>query len=500
MIRPYFLLFISLFVSSGIHAKANADRPKLVVGIVVDQMRWDYLYYYYNEYREDGLKRLMNEGFSCENTMISYMPTITAVGHASLYTGTVPSVHGIAGNDFTINGDFVTSVTDTTVTAVGAESPDKRTGQCSPHNMLSGTIGDALKIATDFKSKVYGVALKDRAAILPAGHGADGAFWWDNKSGHFITSTYYMDKLPLWADAFNKRNKQKPETEVMCSPLGVTLTFKMASEILSQEHLGSDNITDLLAISISSTDIVGHTYGTRGKENHDVYMQLDKELGQFLTKLDQKVGRGNYLLFLTADHGAIHNPNMSLKHKIPSSGWDVSATKESLEEGLKAKFGVEGKYIRSIGDLRIYLDREFIEKNGLDFCAVKQEAVRLLREDTQFLYVVDYENIENQSIPKLIRERLINGYHRGRSGDIAVCLRANMMHGKADADYKGTTHGTWSPDDSHIPLLFMGWHVNEGSTDTYTENIDMAATVCAMLHIQMPNGNLGKPIQEVYRK
>ncbi len=500
MARHLFILTLALLSCLGLSAKSDINRPKLVVGIVVDQMRWDYLYYYNEEYREDGLKRLLREGFSCENTMINYIPTVTAIGHSSIYTGSVPSITGIAGNNFLLDGHNVTSVTDTTVIPVGAENPGPRTGKCSPRNLLAGTIGDALKIATDFKAKVFGVALKDRAAILPAGHAADAAFWWDNTSGHFITSSYYMDKLPLWMGTFNKTHKQESGKDVGTQPLGITLTFQMAEEILTRERLGKDDITDLLAISISSTDLIGHTYSTRGKENHDAYMQLDKELAHFLNKLDQTVGRDNYLVFLSADHGAIHNPNFNRNHKIPSSGWDASATSKILEERLKAKFGAEGKYIKAIMDMRLYLNDDFIKKSGLDFDAVKQETICILREDPQFLYVVDYDNVESQSIPQVIRDRTINGYHRGRSGDIAVILRANMMHGKADADYKGTSHGTWSPEDAHIPLLFYGWNVNKGATNTPTYIVDAAPTVCAMLHIQMPNGCIGNAIQEVYKK
>ena len=498
--KKFNLLALALLFCLGLSAKSEIDRPKLVVGIVVDQMRWDYLYYYYDEYREDGLKRLLNEGFSCENTMINYVPTVTAIGHSSIYTGSVPSITGIAGNDFLLNGHHVTSVTDTTVTPIGAVNPGPRTGKCSPRNLLAGTIGDALKIATDFKSKVFGVAIKDRASILPAGHAADAAYWWDMTSGHFITSSYYMDKLPMWVTTFNKTHQQESGKNINEMPLGVTLTFQMAEELLSRERLGKDEFTDLLAISISPTDGVGHAFSTRGKENHDVYMQLDKELAHFLNKLDQTVGHDNYLLFLSADHGAIHNPNFSRSHKIPSYGWDGSATDRMLQEGLKAKFGADGKYIKAIMDMRIYLNTDFIEKSGLDYAAVKQEAVRLLREDPQFLYVVDYDNIESQSIPQVLRERIINGYHHGRTGDIGVMLRANMMHGKAGADYKGTTHGTWSPEDAHIPQIFFGWHVNKGATSTPTYIVDAAPTVCAMLHIQMPNGCIGNAIQEVFKK
>ena len=473
-------------------------RPKLVVGIVVDQMRWDYLYYYYDQYKEGGLKRLLNDGYSCENTMINYVPTVTAIGHSCIYTGSVPAFTGIAGNSFLLDGKSVTSVTDPTVHAVGSNA-DSKDGKCSPRNLLANTIGDQLKIATDFKAKVIGVALKDRAAILPAGHAADAAYWWDGKAGHFITSSYYMDKLPQWVERFNKANHTEPDFNIKESNLGVTMTFKMAEEALQQEHLGKDDITDLLAISISSTDAIGHAYSTRGKENHDVYMQLDKDLAHFLNVLDKKLGSDNYLLFLSADHGAVHNGNFMNRHKLPGGGFSSKPTKDMINNHVAKKFGVTGDFVKGMSDCRIYLDHDLIANNQLDLKDVKREVVAVLRQDPQFAYVVDYEDAANTTLPQFLRERITNGYHRLRSGDVMVVLQGSHMHGTVGPDYIGTSHGTWNPDDSHIPLLFMGWNVKKGSTNTPTYMVDIAPTVCAMLHIQMPDCCIGNAIQEVWR-
>ena len=473
-------------------------RPKLVVGIVVDQMRWDYLYYYNEKYGDDGLKRLLSEGFSCENTMITHVPTVTAIGHSSIYTGSVPAFTGIAGNNFFLNGKNVTSVTDTTVHAVGSDITH-REGRCSPRNRTANTIGDQLKLATDFKAKVIGVALKDRASILPAGHAADAAYWWDGKAGHFITSSYYMDKLPAWVESFNKTNHTAPDYDIKNNPEGITITFKMAEEALVKEQLGKDDITDLLAISISSTDAIGHATSTRGAENWAAYKELDKCMGKFLRFLDQKVGRGNYLLFLSADHGAVHNGNFMNEHRMPGGGWDGGPTAKAFDNRLSEKFGVTGRWVKAIMDCRIYLNRDLINDNDLDFKAVKKAAADILREDPQFAYVVDYEEVNTTTIPFFLRERIINGYNRERSGDLMVVLQGSHQHGRVNKDYKGTSHGTWNPDDSHIPLLFMGWHVKQGSTSTPTRMVDIAATVCAMLHIQMPDCCIGDAIQEVWK-
>ena len=204
--------------------------------------------------------------------------------------------------------------------------------------MLTSTIGDELQIASDFRSKVIGVALKDRASILPAGHAADAAYWWDTSAGHFVSSTYYLDKLPQWVEDFNAKNKTAPKFDIKGSPQGVTMTFKMAEAALKNENLGKGKETDMLTVSISSTDIIGHKFSTRGKENHEVYMQLDKDLAWFLKVLDKEVGEGNYLLFLTADHGAAHNYNYMREHRIPAGGWDYKQTVKDLNTYLQKLF------------------------------------------------------------------------------------------------------------------------------------------------------------------
>ncbi len=310
-----FLTLILLFMA--ICAQAQVARPKLVVGLVVDQMRWDYLYYYYNEYGEGGLKRLLSEGYSCENCQINYAPAITALGHTSVFTGSVPSIHGIAGNWFYIDDKGTENCQDTTAYTIGGEK--SRAGQRSPHLMRTSTIGDELRLSNDYQSRVVGVALKDRAAILPAGHSANAAYWWDDAAGHFVTSSYYMNALPKWAADFNKQHHTAPKYNIKTSTEGVTMTFLMAEAALKGERLGQGDATDMLTVSISSTDAIGHKFSTRGKENHDVYMQLDKDLAAFLQTLDATVGKGNYLFFLTADHGAAHNYNMLRSHKYPAA-------------------------------------------------------------------------------------------------------------------------------------------------------------------------------------
>ena len=358
---------------------SEVHRPKLVVGIVVDQMRWDYLYRYYNLYEPDGgFKRLLNQGFSCENTFIPYVPTTTACGHTCIYTGSVPAIDGITGNewwDYNLS-QMVYCTEDDNVTTVGGTTD---AGKMSPHHLLVTTIGDELHLASNFRNKVIGIAIKDRAAILPAGHSANAAYWYDDKTGNWITSSYYMNDLPKWVKDLNAKKlvdgyfaqnwntlyplsayvQSAPDEEpyeyrpfgaeakgfpynlkqfagknyglLPVTPYGNSYTFEMARAAIEGERLGSDSSSDLLAISISSPDYIGHSFGSNSVEAEDNFLRLDKELGDFLRFLDKHIGKGEYLVFLTADHGVAHVPEFLKQHKIPSGNVQVQQISEELE-------------------------------------------------------------------------------------------------------------------------------------------------------------------------
>lgn len=486
------LLSILLFLVAIIPSTAQVERPRLVVGLVVDQMRWDYLYYYYNDYGADGLKRLLDEGFSYENTQINYSPAVTAIGHSSIYTGSVPAFTGIAGNWFWENGQPTYCCADTTVKSVGSDS---REGQMSPRKMLGTTIGDELHLATDFHSKVIGVALKDRAAILPAGHSANAAYWWDTSAGHFVSSTFYMNDLPKWVKDFNKANHTKPKFNIKTNDDGVTMTFRMAEAAVDNEQLGQTaGQTDMLAISISSTDAIGHEYSTRGPENKSVYLRLDRDVATFLKHLDEEVGKGNYLLFLTADHGASHNYNFLKSHRIPADGWDYDKSVSELNKYLRSQFP------SMTSDPVLGEDNYHFFFNDKAYSAEEKQkvidaSVEYLKQDPQFLYVVDNEKIAVSSIPEPIKSRLINGIFRGRSGEITVVTRPQIFGATVSPDYKGTSHGQPMAYDVHIPFVLYGWHVDHGESTKPVNITDIAPTICAMLHIQMPDAAIGNSVR-----
>lgn len=518
-------------------------RPKLVVGIVIDQMRWDYLYRYANRYGSGGFNRMLREGFTCENTQIPYVPTVTAAGHTSIYTGSVPSVHGIAGNDFIIQatGKSLYCTEDNTVQGVGVKGS---AGQMSPRNLLSTTITDELKLATNFRSKVIGIAMKDRGGILPAGHTANAAYWYDDSEGNWVTSTYYMQQLPNWVQDFNQlklaekyikqdwntlypistysqstadetpyegklRGEDKPIfphltskmlngnfNALRLSPYGNTLTLDFAKAAIKNERLGQGKETDFLAVSLSSTDYIGHQFGVNAVETEDTYLRLDKDLESFFNTLDQTIGKGQYTVFLSADHGAAHNPQFLKDQKIPADLWNGGSILKGLNEKLSQQFKQE-KLVLGFNNYQVNFNYFLINQSNIDINQLKDAAINFLNNQEGVAYAIDMDKASIASVPDAIKSKIINGYNRQRSGAIQILLNPGLFQGSSKT---GTTHGTWNPYDTHIPLVFMGWGIKQGSTNRLTSMADIAPTLAALLHIQEPNGNIGLPIEEVLKK
>ena len=470
------------------------DRPKLVVGIVVDQMRWDYLSRYYDKFREDGFRRLVDKGYSFDNCLINYLPTVTAIGHTSAYTGTSPAFHGICGNNFYIDGRKTYCTDDPSVMPVGSDN--KKDGQMSPRNLLSTTIGDQLRLHTDFRAKVIGISYKDRAAIFPAGRAANAAYWLDKKNRLFITSTYYMQELPQWVKDYNKKLVKNEVFKKMGKDIGLSpetghITTDMAIAALDGEKLGQGDETDMLCVSYSQTDVIGHKWSTRGEHTDEAYLELDKDLSRLFAALDEKVGKGNYIAFLTADHGAAHNNHFMAEHGMNGGEWLSEQLKADLEKYVAQKLGNTKNVVLGILDYRFFLDHEGIAAQGLDLQRVKDVAIEFLRQSPHISFVVDYEKAGHAPVPAVIRDRILMGYNFHRSGDIIVCVEPGYYEVGPWSSPVGTTHGEWNPYDSHIPLLFYGWKVPHGATAQEVHITDIAATVCALIRIQQPNACVG---------
>jgi hypothetical protein len=535
-------IFLSLLVvtSSFISFSQSLNRPKLVVGIVVDQMRWDYLYRYYDRYAANGgFKRMLNQGHSCENTFIPYAPTVTAPGHATIYTGSVPAIHGITGNFWWENdkGTSMYCTEDPTVKNVGANTDEESQ---SPRNMLTTTIGDELRLATNFRGKVFGVALKDRGGILPAGHNANAAYWYDSKSGSFITSTYYMQDLPGWVKVFNNKklvdsyynlgwntlypintylqstgDEKKYEstgigkgfpydlkkfigksyTAVLTTPHGNTLTTEFAKSILINEQLGTDSETDLLAISYSSPDYIGHGYGPNSIEQEDDFLRLDKELGDLLDFFDAKVGKDQYIVFLSSDHGVSQIPEYLNENKLPGSKINPDALKAELNIKLAKQFGKQNLILSSM-NYQYSINTAAIDSGKLDKEEIIEAIINHVSWQPGIARVFSYDEIGELPLQSKLKEMFINGYFPRRSGQVQVMMEPHWIESFSTT---GTTHGAWNPYDSHIPLLWYGWGIKPGKTNRETYMTDIAATLAALLRIQMPSGSIGKPITEIMK-
>lgn len=542
----FFAAVCCLFSLASLASNNNLPKPKLVVGVVVDQMRWDYLYRYAERYGQDGFKRLLNEGFTSENCNIDYVPTFTAIGHSTIYTGSVPAIHGIAGNDFIIQatGQSMYCTEDNEVQGVGAQG---KVGQQSPKNLLVSTVTDQLKLATNFQSKVVGISIKDRGGILPAGHFADAAYWFDGGSGNWITSTFYMEDLPKWVKSFNKqgnadkyykqgwntlydidtyvfsnpdnnhyegafKGEDKPVFPrkltklkkdngydlIKSTPFGNSLTLDFAMAAIEAENLGNNpkGVTDFLAVSLSSTDYIGHQFGIESIEIEDTYLRLDQDLAAFFNYLDQKIGKGNYTLFLSADHGAAHNPRYISDNKGNAGYFDTKSVRKQLNEKLAKEFNQENLVI-SLSNYQVHLNNAVIESEDLDQDDIKDLIVKELKKVEGVAFVTDMDKAGSSSIPLPIRERIVNGYNIKRSGAVQYILEPQWYSGKHNST--GTTHGTWGSYDAHIPAVFMGWGINPGSTIRPTNMTDIAPTIAEILKIEVPNGNIGTPIFEALK-
>ncbi len=537
MLKNFLVCFFVFFLLFREETNAQKAKPKLIVGLVIDQMRWDYLHRYEKRYSKNGFKRLLRQGYSFDQTYLSYMPSLTAIGHASIFTGSVPAIHGIVGNEWydQQTGKMKYCVEDSLVHSVGTTS---NAGKMSPRNLLATTITDELLLATNFRSKVIGISLKDRAAILPAGHRPTGAFWIDDTSGDFVTSSWYMNSLPSWVQQFNNRKLPKTYMEkgwetlypidtyiqstkdevvwerpfpkdkktsfpydtkrfyednpglIRNTPFGNTLILEFAKAALAANEMGKGNETDFLSINCASTDYVGHQFSTNSVEIEDTYLRLDRDLENFFTYLDKTIGKDNYLLFLTADHGGAHAVNYLREHKFEAGLLQSKTFIKPLNLVLEEKFGVKN-LVKSIYNYQVNYNHMVIAEKKLDFPAIKRETINFLKFKEGVQYVIDNDDIENSSAPERLREMVRNGYNYRGSGSVTVI----PFPGWFDGPIRGGTHGVWNPADTHIPLIFMGWNISKGNSNKKVNVTDIAPTLASMLNIQVPNGCIGEVLK-----
>lgn len=540
--------YLCLLISSTLMAQTKivstkSSKPKLIVGIVVDQMRQDYIYRYWDKYGNGGFKKIIQEGYFYKNAHFNYVPTYTGPGHASIYSGTTPSVHGIIANDWfdKSTGKVMYCTDDKNVKPVGSES---KYGYMSPKNLLVTTIGDELKLNSNQASKVFAVSLKDRSSILPGGHSANGAFWFDGNAGKFISSTHYVSELPKWLVDFNSKELAKnylskgwntilpvvdytesfsddnkyeksanPKEQsvfpysyakyieannfevIKVTPYGNSITKDLAIECIKSEQLGKHKATDMLCISFSSTDYVGHAYGPRSIEVEDVYIRLDKDIEELINYLNTNVGVGNYVVFLTADHGACDIPAHLVDLKIPGGYVNEPELKQLIKANCQKWFGdslvlaMENQQVFlnevKINDLK--LSKKEIEYRIADYLLTIKGISEAYPSD-----ILKYEQFEGGSFKSLIQ----NGYNHVRSGNVAFSYNPAWM----EIQNRATSHGASYSYDTHVPVLFYGAGIPKGSSVKKINITDIAPTISLMFGISFPNGTTGKVLEELFVK
>ena len=542
----YSILVLLTFIGCKTEEKIS-KKPKLVIGIVIDQMRYDYLTRFADKYGEDGFKRIINNGFSLENAHYNYIPTYTAVGHTSIYTGTTPENHGIISNDWYDKylKKSIYCVDDKTYKTIGNNGDG---GKKSPFRMQTTTITDQLRLAQNMNGKTIGIAIKDRSAILPAGHSANAAYWYDGGSeGKWISSSYYMEELPNWVKEFNAsgkadeylskpwetlydistytesisddnnfemkfkgleksvfpydiptlRSKNNNYSILKAIPSGNSFTADFAKAAIINENLGKGKYTDFLAVSFSSTDYVGHQFGVASKEIEDTYLRLDKDLASFFNFLDTEIGKENYTLFLTADHAAVQVPAYLKSVKIPAHYFSTTKFKNYLNDFCKKNFKSD-EIIENISNFQIFLNKEKIKSLKLDANLVAQKIADEALNYKGIYKAVTARTLQNTNFTSGILNSLQNGYNQKFSGDVWLVPYPSTL----STYYKngGTSHGSGYSYDTHVPIIFYGNGIKKGSSKKKYEIIDIAPTISNLLQIEFPNGNTGKIIDEVLIK
>lgn len=543
----FLVLTVSLNAQNTLDRKSeegNTASPRLIVGVVVDQMRYDYLSRFYDQYGEGGFKRLMREGFEFKSNHFNYIPTYTGPGHASVYTGTYPAVHGVIANDWydkEIKKE-VYCVQDDTVLPVGTTH---KAGKMSPHRMKTTSVTDQLRLHTQQKSKVIGIALKDRGAILPAGHSATAAYWFHGKTeGKWISSSFYMKKLPQWVNNFNTSevaesylnstwNTLYPiETYTQSGPdlspyedtfkgrensvfpydlkelsqsnggfdviketvFGNNITTDFTIAAIEGEQLGKDDITDFIAVSYSSPDYIGHTFAVNSKEIQDNYLRLDKEIERLLNYLDNHIGINQYTLFLTADHGAVHNPAYLQSQKIPAGFFNSSELKKYLSTFSNQKYGAD--VVEYVQSNQVFLNKEILKTKNLRTDDVQNEIADYLIKYNKINRVFTRKQLEGTSYNRETGYLVQNGFNQKRSGDVVFVLDPAVI--STWYENGGTTHGSGFTYDTHVPLIFFGNGIKKGHTYQKSEITDIAPTLSALLGIARPNGATGSVLTELF--
>lgn len=537
------ILFSLLLIKiSGQGAYLPPDKPKLVIGIVVEEMKYDQLEKFRDKLGENGIKKLINEGTYFKNASFEYMLTQSAPGHATISTGAEPSSNGITSDDWYVplKNELINCTKDVSVNAVGGSF---ESGLHSPVNLLVSTFSDELAMSTNRKAKIFGVGLRESSAIFSAGHSANAAYWFDNTSGTWMSSSYYLKTMPTWVNDFNAmkfsdtylnstwnllrpakdyaecqpdsnkyeigfnginyfpydlrkiRSKSKDYSLLRETPFGNSLTTDFAIRLIKNERLGKHDVTDYLSICYSATDYIGHRFGPSSMEMGDAILRLDDEIKNLLTFLNDSIGKKNVLIYFTAAHGMCEVPTVLEMNRIPSGYFQQNQALQLLRTYLNAVYG-EGNWVKGYSERQIFLNRTLIEDARLSLDDVQKKVARFLVQFTGVEAAYPYSAFEANDFGNGNLKRIINNFSPQRSGDVIVTLNPGWV--EKESDYV-TNHNSPYEYDSHVPLIWYGWTVNRATVTRHINMTDIAATLSTLCKVPYPNACTGEPMFELFR-
>jgi len=541
------LLIFVIANTFGQGAYLPPEKPIIVIGIVVEQLKYDQLERFRDRFGDSGIKKLINEGTYFKNASFEYMLTQSAPGHATISTGTEPSFHGITSDDWylPLRNELFYCTKDVEVNPVGGSF---ESGLHSPVNLQASTFSDELKMSTKNKAKVFGVGMRESSAIFSAGHSADAAYWFDNTSGTWMSSTYYIDTLPFWVNDFNamrfadsylnstwslfkpaedysdcladsnsfekgfnginyfpydfkkirSRGVYKSRNDFSLineTPFSNSLTTSFAIRLIENEGLGKDDVTDYISVCYSATDYIGHRFGPSSVEMGDAILRLDDEISKLLSFLNENYGKKNILIYLTAAHGLSEIPQVLKKNRIPSGYFMHNQALQLLRSYLNAVYG-EGDWVKGYSERQVFLNRILIEDARLSLEEVQKKVARFLVQFSGVSAAYPYSAFEANDFEDGHLKRIINNFDPQRSGDVIVTLNPGWV--EKEGDYV-TNHNSPYEYDSHVPLIWYGWTVNRSTVTRKVNMTDIAASLSSLCKVPYPNACTGEPLMELLK-
>ncbi len=519
-----------------------SEKPKLIIGIVISQLRYDYIPRYWDKFGEDGFKKLINRGSYCKNTSFNYLFSDIGVGSATISTGTNPSQHGIIASSWynNLRDDIISYTYDEKVNTIGG---GYESGRFSPHQLMATTFADEIKLANNFKSKVIGVSLDPAPAIFSTGHTADCAYWFDAKNGSWISSSFYCDSLPNWVNEFNRKNfsdtyleqewttllpmseynaslldnneyetgiyghkvfpyvlkdlikkiKKKEKYEILrYTPFGNNLTKDFAVSTILEEELGKDEYTDVLTITFTVSERIGNLYGPLSVEVEDIMLRLDREIAHLLDFIDKNLGKENVLIYVTGEHGVMHMPEYLEDHKIPTGYFNGASAISLLKSYMNNIYG-KGDWIKQYHGQQIYLNRTLIEDAKMDLASVQNDVANLMLQFSGIANTMTASTLHSTNFSHGIFATIQNGYNQKRSGDVIINFKAGWAESPGSDNGFGTAYG----HDRRVPLIWYGWKIGRNSILRSVDLTDIAPTISTLLEISYPNSASGNPILEI---